>query len=277
VGQTPTPEDSNDGLTLLQSLMAQWQRRRWLVWSLVDTSVISNGALSYTVGTGGDFNIPRPDRIDSAFARLLPPLGVETAGFDGGLVLLPANSPLPTSPDGLPPGTYWNDGGILAQVPGGSPLNSPQFIDFPMAIITAREEYNRIAVKGLSVFPSAVFYDGAFPSGNLFWWPVPPQGQFELHITTKSVLPPFANLTDPLDALPPEYLEALIWSMCVRLQMTYGDPVNPAHVAAMNAALSVLRMANMQIPEAFVPTFGRRGSGGMAAGSSPGFQTGGIW
>jgi|SRR5579862_9457508 len=289
-GQTPSAQDSNDGLTLLQSLMASWQRRRWLVWDLADTSVISTGAMSYTVGPGGDFSITRPDKIDSAFARMLPGSSQGIGGdfsidfsndfnINGGLITVIPGWNLPTSPVGLAPGTYWDDGGILALTPGQPPLSQgsgPTFIDYPLAIISAREEYNRIAIKGLSTFPSAAFYDAAFPTGSVYFWPVPPAGQFELHIATKGVLPVYTTLTDDLN-LPPEYVEALIWTLAVRFAVMFGTAPMPAHVGAMQQALSVLRMANVQIPEAVIPTFGRRGSGGAPASQSPGFNSGGMW
>ena len=68
-GQTPAPEDTNDSLTLLNFMISQWSTQRWLVYHLVTTGVTSTGQTSYTVGPGGDFNIPRPDRLESAFFR----------------------------------------------------------------------------------------------------------------------------------------------------------------------------------------------------------------
>lgn len=70
VGQTPLAEDTNDAFDDLQDMLGQWQRKRWLIWHLVDYSFTSTGAQSYTVGPGGNFVIsPRPDRIESAFFR----------------------------------------------------------------------------------------------------------------------------------------------------------------------------------------------------------------
>ncbi|PYE21335.1 hypothetical protein C7410_115178 [Paraburkholderia silvatlantica] len=71
VGQTAAPEDMNDSFNLLNMLLAQLQRRRYFVYQLVTTSKQATGAQSYTVGPGGDFNIPRPAKIESAFFRLL--------------------------------------------------------------------------------------------------------------------------------------------------------------------------------------------------------------
>lgn len=71
VGQTALPEDTNDAFLQMNMMMSQWQRKRWLVYCLETTSKVATGAVSYTVGLGGDFNIPRPDRIESAYFRQL--------------------------------------------------------------------------------------------------------------------------------------------------------------------------------------------------------------
>lgn len=72
VGQIALAEDTNDAYSDLQDMLGQWQRKRWLIWHLVDYAFTSTGAQSYTVGPGGNFNIsPRPDRIESAFFRQL--------------------------------------------------------------------------------------------------------------------------------------------------------------------------------------------------------------
>jgi hypothetical protein len=75
VGQTPLAEDTTDGLARLQWMLMQWERKRWLVYHLVNLSKISTGAQSYTVGPGADFDLGatgvRPGRLSSAFTRQL--------------------------------------------------------------------------------------------------------------------------------------------------------------------------------------------------------------
>lgn len=129
---------------------------------------------------------------------------------------------------------------------------NPTLVDYPVDVIESREEYSRIAVKSLQRMPAAVWYESQWPTGRIYWWPVPPAGQYGLFINVKSPLPVYTTLTDPLN-LPPEYLEALVWSLCVRLQMMYGLPARPDHALAMNQALQVIRQANTQIPEMAMP------------------------
>lgn len=72
VGQTPAAEDMNDAFNLLNMLLAQLQRRRYFVYGLTTTSFQGNNSPSYTVGVGGNFNIPRPAKIESAYFRQNP-------------------------------------------------------------------------------------------------------------------------------------------------------------------------------------------------------------
>ena len=66
VGQTPNAEDINNGYTRLIWMVESWQKKRWLTFQLTNLTLTSTGAVSYTVGPGGDFNIAiRPDRLET--------------------------------------------------------------------------------------------------------------------------------------------------------------------------------------------------------------------
>jgi|SRR6185312_1715030 len=69
VGQTALAEDYSDVYDVLNGMLAQWNQRRWLIYHLIDVSIPTTGAVSYTVGAGGDFNTPRPSRLEAAFLR----------------------------------------------------------------------------------------------------------------------------------------------------------------------------------------------------------------
>lgn len=128
----------------------------------------------------------------------------------------------------------------------------PNQVDMPVEIINSREEYASISIKTLQTIPYAVFLDTQFPIGRVYWWPVPPAGMYGLYLEVQAPLPTYSTLVDPLN-LPAEYYRALRWTLCVEMQLAYGLPPNPGHVAAMNVALSVLRVANAQIPELEIP------------------------
>jgi hypothetical protein len=229
VGQTPLAEDSNTCLDFLRMLMAQWQRKRWLVWAEQEVSLTSTGADSYTIGPGQAINTARPDKIQAAFVRL-------------------------------------------------SPFTGPNAVDIPLAIIEAHEDWAGVTVKELQSLPAAVFYDSAFPVGSVYFWPVPTAAVYQLHLVLKVSLPVYTGLTDALN-LPPEYIEALIWSLSVRMQMAYGMPARPDHVAAMKQAINVIQNANSQIPLLSMPAGLVWGAGDASSwsgrGLSPAWTVGG--
>lgn len=80
-GQTPSAFDMFNAYRRLNFMVAQWNRKRWLIYHLIDASFTSTGALSYTVGLGGDFNINRPDRLEFAFFRQLVNTGVNQIDY----------------------------------------------------------------------------------------------------------------------------------------------------------------------------------------------------
>jgi hypothetical protein len=67
-----TSTDMNDATSLLVMMLGQWQRKRWLVWNEAETAKVSTGSQWYSVGPGGDFNMPRPDKLHGGFVRFQP-------------------------------------------------------------------------------------------------------------------------------------------------------------------------------------------------------------
>jgi hypothetical protein len=72
-GQTPSTDDQTDALRRVNQMISQWNKRRWLVYHLIDTAFVCTGAQSYTVGAAGNFNIARPDRLEDAYIRQIVP------------------------------------------------------------------------------------------------------------------------------------------------------------------------------------------------------------
>lgn len=80
-GQVASSQDINMAFTRLNYMLSEWQRKRWLIWHLIDLEVISTGAVSYSVGPNGDIPMTqRPDRLETAYLRQLvaaPPFQVD--------------------------------------------------------------------------------------------------------------------------------------------------------------------------------------------------------
>lgn len=204
-GQVPSAEDTQNALRRLNMMLAQWARRRWLVYHLINVSCTMTGAQSYTLGPGMDFDTPRIDSIESAFMRQLYPTN-----------------------------------GLAQQ------------IDYPLTIIRAREDYDRITLKAMQASPSwAVFYDSGWPTGTVYPLPVP-NSNYALHLSLKAILQNVGSVSETLN-LPPEYEQAVWSNLVVMLCAAYKLPLDPGMRGIAKASLETLRTSNAQIPTLKLP------------------------
>jgi hypothetical protein len=209
VGQSSLPEDINDCFNMLNMMIAQWQRRRYMVYNLKTVSITATGATSYTIGLGQQFNTERPAKIEAAFIRMQ----------------------------------------------GGS--NLP--VDYPLQVLRAKEDYDRISIKTLNAFPQYVFYDSTFPVGNIFVWPVP-NNQYQIFLTVMTQLQAFQNLSEVI-VMPAEYLDAMQWNLADRILTIYGLPENPKITRYAEVSMRAIMENNSQIPLLHMPVALRGKSG----------------
>lgn len=204
-GQVPSAEDTQNAKRRANMMLAQWSRRRWLVYHLIDVSCQMTGANSYSLGPGLDFDTPRIDSIEAAFMRQLNPTA--SAG---------------------------------------------QYIDYPVGIIRAREDYDRITLKQMQASPSYwLFYDSGWPNGTVFPIPIP-NSNYSLHLTVKAELQQIGTLTADLN-MPPEY-EMAFWSNMVSMLCgAYKLPMAPEIAGIAKASLETLRTSNAQVPMLQLP------------------------
>jgi len=66
-GQGASDEAYEDGLTTLNGMLEMWSIERMMIYSTSFQSFdIVDNQQSYTIGTGGDWDIPRPPKVDRA-------------------------------------------------------------------------------------------------------------------------------------------------------------------------------------------------------------------
>lgn len=210
-GQTPNQQDITDAQARLQWMLQQWERKRWLVYHLVNVSKVSTGTVSYSVGPGGDFDTGagsvRPAKLESAFLRQLT-------------------------------------------------QSAPNQIDYPLEILQAREDYDKIALKSLVSFPQAVWLDPSWPLATVYPWPVPQATTYSVHLTVLAQLPTkFTSLATTF-ALPFESYSAMIYNLALRLRSKFQIPSYPGDFLPDLAkdSLNVLRGANTAIARLSIPS-----------------------
>lgn len=296
VGQTPLPEDINDGFTLLTRMFARWQKKRWLVPNLYEVYAAGNSQKFNLIGPGQYYNAPRPNNIQAAYFKQL------------------------------------NSGDVANEV------------SYPLRPIYSWENYANVALKDLNTWPTHFFYDGQFPYGRVYIWPIP-SSSYEIHLVIKGpigftvvisegsitnagsgytngaflavplvnvssfgsdatanitiaggIITAFAiqdggtgyrigdiltldtaivgaginflytidNVTTNLDAefnMPEEYEEAIHYNLCVRMVAHYQLPANAVQGKLARIALNDIKNQNAQIPTLQMPSSLRFGNG----------------
>ncbi|GJE37844.1 phage adaptor protein [Methylobacterium persicinum] len=222
VGVTPQAEDVNDAFLDLNMMLAQWNRKRWMVYHLVDVSAPATGATAYRIGPNFEFATSgRITKIESAYFRINP-----------GQRIAPDFS-LDFSADFGP------------QI-----REAANAVDVPLSVIRSREDYAGLALKGAPGFPAAVYLDADFPVGTLYVWPAPSTG--EIHIVVQATLSAFPDLTTDI-VLPDEYAEALLYNLAARLRPSYQKAPDPTMTALARASLNTVKVANGQIGTLSMP------------------------
>lgn len=236
VGQTPLAEDISDALSRLQWMLQQWQRKRWFIYHLVTYSCVAQpdprnqfqGKQAYTVGPGGDFDTNR---------RISPYQDEFNGHFGPGYAISARPNRIESA--------------FLRQIT----MSQPNQIDYPLTQIFSMEDYNRIALKGLSSFPGYYFYDTSWDLGLLYPWPIPQAHIYEVHITFREQLPPMFTQAANLIDLPWEYYNAMVLQLAIRLRPKYGIVALPGDTLAAQAkdALNTLKKSNFQISRLQIP------------------------
>ncbi len=123
---------------------------------------------------------------------------------------------------------------------------TPLSPDYPLQIVAAREDYNRLRLKSLTAFPQYLFYDSDWPVGTLYPWPLMMGGLYTLFISYKDTLDSIQS-TDMQINLPPQYYAAILYNLAARLRPSYQLPIDPTVAALAAASLNVVRGQNAQV------------------------------
>lgn len=127
--------------------------------------------------------------------------------------------------------------------------SQPNQIDYPLEILQAREDYNKISLKQLKSFPSCVYYEPQWPLGVLYAWPVPQANIYAIFGSFLTPLPVhFAAGNTPFN-IPYEYYNAMLYNLALRLRAKVGVPTYPGDMVPGLAkdGINLVRGSNTQI------------------------------
>ena len=226
-GNILAPKDLENANMMLNTMLAQWQNKGFLSPCRVDMAFKCTGKKKYFVGPGGDLDIPiRPAKLTAAYCRLLE-----------------GENPTPNQEFTEQYSNQFKNGDL-----GTETLT----LDYPLQFISSYEEYAQIPLKNIATFPAYIYYNPAYPLGEVYLYPVAYANVFACHI----VYPEFLNGNIQLDtqlAIPPEYWEGIIYGLAVRLCVIYGKRPDPTLVQLATNAERVIRLSNFKIGRMRLP------------------------
>lgn len=181
VGQVPLAEDSNDALYQLNLMMAEWRmgKNQYFVYHQITKSITSTGATSYSIGPGGDINVPhRPNKIQSAFVRQISvpqpntpdyPLGIIESQDDYNRIIVKKTTSFPSFlfyDSGFPLGTLYPWPNML-----------PAIYALHVSILDVLESFTDLTspIDLPDGYESAIFYNLAKRLAPLYKLPMDPR------------------------------------------------------------------------------------------------------
>lgn len=274
-GETPTPEEAQDALDMMNDMLDQWSNEDMMVYNTTEIIFpVVNGQTQYTIGPSGDIGSNFTGSIAGDILTI-------TAVNSGAITLnqtitgtgISANTQIISFLTGAggvinAPGTYKLNKSMTAasttitgyyQKPltinsafvrvnttqDGQPIANGG-LDYPVAVI-GLDQYELIGLKTLNgPWPKALYYNPGDVLGNLFVWPNPAQG--EMHVFTQTIFTRFEDAYEDL-AIPQGYSMALRWCLAERLLPMFGK-TNATQIAMINAyagqSKATVKRTNMQ-------------------------------
>lgn len=136
------------------------------------------------------------------------------------------------------------------EIQRGSYLLDSNGISTPLTPIT-RREYDEIPLKTVQGLPDRFYYDPQYPNGVIYFYPTPVLA-YTFYLDSLKPFTQFTSLTMAVN-LPPEYTEALIYNLAVRLADDYGFDCSQITLSMAGSSLAKIRAknaaANMQLSD----------------------------
>lgn len=297
VGQSLLAEDINDGFKLLNNMLAQWQKRRWLVPNLIDISAVGNSKISNLIGPGQYYNSARPDKIQAAyFKQITGQAGSNQVSYmlrqiwsyeNYAEIQLKNLTTWPSCffydaafPHGnvfvwpIPDQTY--EIHLIVKGPIGFTIELLSGKITALGAAYTNGAYLAIPFVNLTGFGSSGTADVTVAGGVVTAIAIHDPGdgyKVNDNLTLDTTLMGatgagfiynVTGVTDDLDAvfnMPPEYEEAIHYNLCVRLTSMYQYKPSPIQGQLAKIALNTIKNANAQIPTLQMPSALRRNNG----------------
>lgn len=222
--EAPTDDDMQICIEALNAMIDSWSNNSLNIYSINPYYfMMAANQKTYTLGTGGDWDIPRPMAIENAYVSY-------NAVID--------NS---TTPPSL--------------------MSSAQSVDLPMAMWTD-DQYAAVSVKDTtSTYPMALYDTGDYPLRTIILFPIPNQAQPITLWLRQPLFAEFASLDQEID-FPKGYERAFRFNLAVEVAAEFGKSIPDSVSTTASNSQRELMTLNF-VPGIAVAPPGIRGKRGM--------------
>lgn len=279
-GEVPTADEAQDGLDMLNDMLAQWSNENMMVFYRTEIvfPCVQNQT-QYTIGPNGNVGAAFTGSI-SLTTLTVPANAVTSGAITIGMTLTGSGITPGTTIVGFSTGAGGNvnEGGTytvsISQTVASTAITAyyerpltiesafvrvtttsngvPIYgggLDYPITILSL-EEYESIGLKSLNgPWPKALYYQPSELLGTVYLWPNPAQG--EMHLFTQTIFREFGDLYGTMQ-FPQGYNMALRWCLAERMMPMYGK-VNQVQVGQITAyaaqAKATIKRTNMKPPQ----------------------------
>ena len=274
-GEVPTADEAQDGLDMLNDMLAQWSNENMMVFYRTEIifQTVQN-TVQYTLGPGGSVGATF---VGSISGNTLTITSITYGAVTMGMTLTGTGITAGTTIVGFGTGAGGNvnEAGTytvsisqtagsttisayyerplsiesafvrVATTQGGSNI-AGGYLDYPVAILSL-EEYESIGIKQLNgPWAKMIYYMPAETLGTIYVFPNPSQG--ELHLFTQTIFRQYQTINDTM-TFPQGYNMALRWCLAERLMPMFGK-ASQTQIALITSyaaqAKSTIKRTNMR-------------------------------
>jgi len=274
-GEVPTADEAQDGLDMLNDMLAQWSNENMMVFYRTEIifKTVQN-TVQYTLGPGGSVGATF---VGSISGNTLTVTSITYGAVTMGMTLTGTGITAGTTIVGFGTGAGGNvnEAGTytvsisqtaasttisayyerplsiesafvrVATTQGGSNI-AGGYLDYPVAILSL-EEYESIGIKQLNgPWAKMIYYMPAETLGTIYVFPNPSQG--ELHLFTQTIFRQYQTINDTMN-FPQGYNMALRWCLAERLMPMFGK-ASQTQIALITSyaaqAKSTIKRTNMR-------------------------------
>lgn len=274
-GEVPTADEAQDGLDMLNDMLAQWSNENMMVFYRTEIifKTVQN-TVQYTLGPGGSVGATF---VGSISGNTLTITSITYGAVTMGMTLTGTGITAGTTIVGFGTGAGGNvnEAGTytvsisqtassttisayyerplsiesafvrVATTQGGSNI-AGGYLDYPVAILSL-EEYESIGIKQLNgPWAKMIYYMPAETLGTIYVFPNPSQG--ELHLFTQTIFRQYQTINDTM-TFPQGYNMALRWCLAERLMPMFGK-ASQTQIALITSyaaqAKSTIKRTNMR-------------------------------